>query len=264
MIPLISLTLEAFTPAHNLAMIPLAELTLAAFAPYRYNDIPLAELTLAAFTPIFGESGVYIPLGSVVITAFAPSQVWALPAAAYPASQVIYICTLTGGNESPPLADLILPMSSFQGRLRDGDPSYLYCVIPVATDYADDIQARSNGEIVIQKGYRLLDGTTRLEEIARVDFESLVTDRGGRSDTASITGHKTTSATVAKERVLSGLQFIGLRADGKRWARADVDMFLRPGDTIIYDLDGSEESFIAGQISYTVGSHLATMEVTEA
>ena len=264
-IPLAELSLEVFTPVHNLAAIPLAELTVEAFAPYRYADIPLAEVGLAIYTPAFGPGPFDIPLADELsIDIFTPSYIWALPAAAYPAAQVIYRCILTGDQESPPLDDLVLPMSSFQCRLRDGDPSYLACVIPSATNYADDISARANGEIVVGKGYRLRDGTVFLEEIARVDFESVAIDRGARSASVTITGHKTTSSGTVKERALTGVSYSGLQADGKRRTRTDVDMFLRPGDTAIYEIDGADESYIAGQISYTVGPNQSQMEVTEA
>ena len=264
-IPLAELLIEVFTPVHNLASIPLAELAIEAFAPYRHADIPLIELTETIYMPAFGPGPFDIPLADELsIDIFTPSFIWALPAAAYPAAQVIYRCTLTGDQESPALDDLVLPMSSFQCRLRDGDPSYLACVIPSATDYADDISARSNGEIVVEKGYRLQDGTVFLEEIARVDFESVAIDRGARSASATITGHKTTSSGTAKERVLSGLSYSGLQADGKRRIRTEVDMFLRPGDTAVYEIDGADESYIAGQISYTVGPNQSQMEVTEA
>ncbi len=199
----------------------------------------------------------------IEIEAIDPNYVWELNVRSRPAAQTIYTCTLTGDGESPVLEDLTLPMSSFQGRMRDGGESYVSCVIPNAPAYSTAISARQNGDIVIRKGYRFQDGTTQLEEIARVDFESLRIDKGTRSASATISGHRETVAESAKEVTVQGVSYYCLQADGKRRVRALLDLFLRIGDTCIYGTGGGDW-FTVGYISYTVSTELTIMEVTEA
>ena len=121
----------------------------------------------------------------------------------------------------------------------------------------------SNGEIIIQKGFRLVDGSVNMAEIIRVDYETLALDLGGRSASGTIVGHKTVTATAPKEWTVEGVSFYGLQHDGKRRFRAAMDLFLRPGDVAIYG-SGDDDSFIVGQITYIVNTLDGLMEVTEA
>lgn len=257
------LSLAAPAPAPGMtARPPAAALALAAGVPkaghFRYP--PAAALALAAPAPALGMTA-HPPAGALTLAKHDPAYVWAIPPNSR-AVNVIYLCVLTGAPDG--LADLELPMSSFQGTLRDGDPSYLACVIPNSADYAAAIAARPNGEIVVSKGYRFSDGTRVVEEIARVDYESLAIDRGGRSDSATISGHKTVSSTAGKQRALTGVSFYGLQVDGKRRVRSDIDHFLRIGDEALYTLDGASESLVVGHLTYIVNDVQAVMEVTEA
>jgi hypothetical protein len=164
--------------------------------------------------------------------------------------------------------DAALPMSSFQAYLRDGaagNLTYLSCVIPNSVDYESYISERTNGEIFIQRGYRFLDGTEQMEELLRVDFESLQIQRGANSDSATITGTRLITWGAAKEWTISGLSYYNLQADGKRRIRADLDTFLRVGDVCIYG-SGANDYFTVGEIQYIVQALPATMtmEVVEA
>lgn len=229
------------------------------------NTMPGIAILVTKYAPVSTQGGVssHPPSVALEITLKTPALVWSLIASLRPSAQVIYYCILTGANESPALDDLLIPISSFQARIRNGEPSYLSCVIPNPTDYVDGIIARSSGEIIIQKGYRLLDGTVNMSEIVRVDYETLGLDEGARSASATIVGHKTTTATSAKERTVQGVSFYGLQHDGKRRFRASMDLFLRPGDVAIYG-SGDDDSFIVGQITYIVDPSNGLMEVTEA
>lgn len=249
-------------------VIPVAALVLTAYPPsagVKYQVSNEAQLVLAALNPSpIIDLTVHPPVAALVLSAKAPSYVWVLPASMRPAAQVIYTCTLTGDGETPALADLTLPMSSFQATMRDGDPSYLACVIPNAVGYVDAIQARMNGDIVVRKGYRLLDGTVQMEEIARVSFETLQLDQGAHSASASLVGHRTTTSSAVKEvTVVGGLSFSSLQANAKRRIRATLDTFLRVGDTCIFGTDAADR-FIVGSIYYAIDTTQAIMEVTEA
>lgn len=230
-------------------------------ASSRYGPSGPAGAALTSFAP----TATIFPMlqnAGVSISSIAPNYVWALNVRLRPAAQTIFTCTLTGDGESPALPDLTIPMSSFQGRIRDGDPSYLACVIPNALAYASAIAARQNGDIVIHKGYRLLDGTESMEEIARVDFESVRIDQGSRSASATITGHRTITSTAPKDVTVQGVSYYCLQADGKRRIRALFDLFLRIGDTCIYGTGGTDY-MVVGYITYSVNVEQTIMEVTE-
>lgn len=246
---------------------PAAALTLTPYSPTAglLSQIANApELSLSSVVPSYLVHLTKHPdVAELTLAAQLPSYVWSIPARLRPAAQVIYTCTLTGDGESPAVSDLTLPMSSFQGRMRDGDPSYISAVIPNCMVYADDILARQNGDIVIKKGYRFQDGTTQLEEIARVDFESVRIDQGSKSASATISGHKTISSSSVKTITVEGVSYYCLQADGKRRVRALLDLFLRIGDTCVYGT-GTSDYLTVGYITYTVSVNQTIMEVTEA
>lgn len=169
---------------------------------------------------------------------------------------VHYTLILTGAADSLP--DLVLPMSSFQGRLRSGSPSYLSVVIPAAAQYSDAIDARPNGQLVVSRGDRWTDGLIQVTEIARVNLETIRLDQGARSYSATLSGHRQTTNSAPKAVALAGAQVRSV-ASGLRRYRCALDNSLRAGDTA--EING--ESFTAREISYTVGPNLAVMEVVE-
>jgi len=63
-----------------------------------------------------------------------------------------YILTITGIDDG--LSDVEIPISSFQYRFQLGSKQYLSVVIP-SIDYIDGIEARSNGQMVIDQCYEL-------------------------------------------------------------------------------------------------------------
>jgi hypothetical protein len=264
LIPAGSLILQAFAPRLiERVSIPASSLILTPIPPgivqQAYSHIPAVNLVLTAWAPRASiVQYVSIPAASLVLQGFAPLYIWTPSQVHLVTLQNIYLCILTGAADG--LTDITIPISSFQSTMRDGDPSYLACVIPNSVDYVAAIAARPNGDIVIRKGYKFSDGSTQTEEIIRVDYESLQVNRGARSDSATISGHKTTSSSNPKSVNLAGVSYYGLQANGKRTFRADPDLFLRVGDTAVY----GAESIVVDQISYTVGERQAIMQVTEA
>jgi len=258
------LELSAHPPAFGIlfSIINQAHLIITPHFPVCFEmphvTIPAQHIILSAYAPVWGHISQPIPLASLILSKHNPFHSWSISANQRVSLQNVYLCVLTGDADG--VADLIIPMSSFQSTMRDGDPSYLACVIPNSIDYIAAIQARTHGDIVVRKGYRFSDGTTQTEEICRVDYESLQIDRGGRSDSATISGHKTTSSTSPKNINLAEVSYYGLQANGKRTYRAAPDLFLRVGDTAIY----GAESITVGQISYQASTRQAIMQVTEA
>lgn len=262
--PSLKLTLiEDIVP--RVVEIPNGEIILTAETPGWGSSalIPAETLLISAIIPSSGPVNAQIPVAPLVLSIRNPAGIWTLQPDRIATAKTVYLCVLTGAADG--LSDLTLPMSSFQAWMRDGDPSYLSVVVPSSVTYAADIAARSNGEIVISKGYKFTDDTEQMEEIIRSNYDSIRVDRGARSDSLTMTGYKTTSSSAPKERTLDGVSYYGLQADGKRRVRADLDLFLRVGDTAIYG-DGATDYFVVGTISYFVGAEPVQMimEVGEA
>lgn len=169
----------------------------------------------------------------------------------------VYKCVLTG------TPDLVLPISSFQARIRSGEPTYLEVVVPNLVEYAEDIADRSAGDIVVYKGASVFpDGTINYAEIARADFETLSSDRGGTNFTGRIAGHKTTTYASPKTRSISDVSQVSVQADGKQRVRCGVDFIARPGDTVTWN-DG-DDSMVVGFITLIVSVLQQIMDITEA
>lgn len=221
-----------------------------------------ASLALDAQAPSYAISS-DVPEATVTLNARAPSSFWSVQPNRLATAQVIYRCVLTGDGDDT--TDITLPMKSFQARLRDGDPSYLSCVIPDSITYAPLVVERTNGEIIIYSGYRLDDGTEQVEEIIRANYESLQIDRGSNNDSLTISGHKTITSSSPKDWTVAGVSFYGQTAAGKRRIRANLDPFIRCGDTCIYGTGGNDY-FVIGRITCWVTANPAGyfMEVIEA
>jgi hypothetical protein len=174
--------------------------------------------------------------------------------------QTIYQFMLTGSADGE--TDITIPIASCQMRRRDGKPTYMSVVVPDYDAYADEILARPNGEMVFYKGVRFADDSIQVQEIARVDMEleNLRMDKGPKSRSITVVGHKTVSTTDPNVVTLSGASYRNY-AGGTRRYRCDVDLWLRPGDTAV--IEGQDEQFQVGYISYTIGIGQEEMEIVE-
>ena len=169
----------------------------------------------------------------------------------------LYQCALTGTT------DLILPISSFQARIRSGDPTYLEAVVPNALIYAAGIADRTAGDIIVRQAANVWeDGTIYYAEIARVGFESLQTDQGASAYTARLSGHRTETYSIGASRGLQSVSTVAMQADGKRRVRCAPDFLCRPGVTVTWN-DGTD-SMTAGMLTLTVSVDQQTMDITEA
>ena len=165
-----------------------------------------------------------------------------------------YYFTLTGSNDAT--TDIEIPITSFQARKRDGQSTYLSVVTGYA--YADQINARSNGEMVIEMAY-LLNGVESIrEEILRADLEDIPLSKGARSRSVTLTGHKTVNfspkvSTIENPtyRYLSGGKL------GFRFAKPDL--YVNPGDTCRV----GDDEFVIDWISYVVSARSRMMEIRE-
>jgi len=126
-----------------------------------------ARLTAASqsYTPPSGFAAIdsevaavshVLPADSITWTAHAPQPVYT-PPATQPV-RYLYRAYLTGDAEDPPVADLELPLASFQSTRRNGSDSYLSLVVPNPGPYLDAIDARPDGDLVIYSGFALQNG----------------------------------------------------------------------------------------------------------
>lgn len=260
-----SLHLSSYSIGPEYFQAPYGELILSAETPdfAQGNDVSCGELTVTPYSPNFGTPLMPIPAGVLSLVGRPPSGIWSVQVDKLATAKLIYRCILTGAADGT--TDLTLPMKSFQARLRDGDPSYLSCIIPDSITYATLVAARPNGEIIIYSGYLFDDGTEQLEEIIRADYESLQINRGANSDSLTVSGHKTITSSSPKEWTVTGISFYGQTAEGKRRIRANFDQFIRCGDTCIYGTGGNDY-FIVGAITCWVTAKPAGyfMEASEA
>lgn len=197
---------------------------------------------------------------SMRFSTHSPAYLWQLRPEDYPTAQTIYTCTLSGDNESPVLTDLEIPMASFTAYIRNGDPSYLSIIAPFDADIITGIENRINGDLTIQKGYKLIDGSFQMETIMISNFDSFSTFEGSRNSSISLTGYKTTTYTAQKNVTLAGVSYITRQSNTKLRVRCDVNMFLFPNDIANY---GSGTMTIGG-IVIIVNPTQAYMEVVEA
>jgi hypothetical protein len=240
--------------------VPATTLTLTTPTPQivegKYASIPSTVLTLVSAAPSLkiGPISLTAPSVTLTMTTYPPALQFTVDPNI--PSYVVYRCTLTGAADAT--NDVVLPISSFQSRMRDATPSYLSVVVPDATTYADSINARPNGQIKLERGVTNADGTT-WATISQVDLETVADDGGGRSRTITISGHQTQTTSSPKSVTLSGVSYRGVSNSGTRY-RAELDLNLRPGDTAVTDYG----SITAELITYIVDTTQELMEVSDS
>jgi hypothetical protein len=187
--------------------------------------------------------------------------------------QEIHICILTGGHVG--LSDIELPISSWQARLRNGDPTYVSAIVPNALAYAEAIIARTGGQLKIYKGYQFIDlqGGRFLALVAETGLTSIRHDTGPRSSSVTLVGYANITNAAPKTVAYDALTYGSLQADGKRRWRTGLKLNIaeamagdtwtfiaKPGDTVTYQ----EESMVVGFISLAVSDTFELVELVEA
>jgi hypothetical protein len=169
-------------------------------------------------------------------------------------AEIKYTFVLTGTNDDT--TDITIPMSSFQSRLRSGDPTYLSIVVP-SVNYAGAVSARPNGELIVYMHYYSGGLLLQTEEIIRVDLEDINISEGSKSKSIVLTGHKT-QTTGGKTVTLKNPTYRNLYQGKYTYRCATPDIFLRPGDTVVC----GEDIFTANLITYIVSVAQQSMEVS--
>ncbi|MDF1577668.1 MAG: hypothetical protein P1P81_04390, partial [Desulfobulbales bacterium] len=166
---------------------------------------------------------------------------------------ILFFCTLTGAPDG--LTDALLPISSFQCQHRSGRPSYLSVTIP-GEDYNGAVTARVNGELLITMAKKHKGDVYHTEEIVRVSLEEIRPTGGGRNQTLQLSGHGTIEYS-AKTVHLTDITYALDATSGARLRLGVPDIYLRPGDTVIYDA----YNFPVDTISWSVNASQQQMEV---
>lgn len=255
MVPAATLTLTPVAPSFPIVFVPAATLALSEQAPGAQLRFTAAaeSFSLSEQAPTYATlRQVSVPAAALSLTAKQPQIIYNPPVSGQ--SRAIYRLYLAADGYD----DLELPLSSFSANRRNGEPTYLYVVIPSPVPYISAITDRVGGEIVLHSGFATPD-TEAMTELMRVDFDSFRYDLGARSGSASLTGHSTVSFSNPKTILLQGVSYKNV-TDGIRRVRCYPDMWLAPGDTA--DLGGGE-TFVVDFISYTISPNQATMEVSE-
>ena len=195
----------------------------------------------------------YVPLGKATAQRFAPSVEWR-PARELVVSKV-FILELTGDADG--LTDLEIPTPSIQIRRRNGRPTVVQVSFP-DDGVLEEIEARSNGDMVISQGGILANGLRQLIEITRVDLDDIRQDEGGRNSSITLTGRRTISNDDPRRVELQEVTYRSVR-QGKRRYRTEVDPWIRPGDTV----QVGEEEIEVGSMTYTIGVGRERMELQE-
>ena len=167
-----------------------------------------------------------------------------------------YLFTLTGSADG--LSDVEIPISSFQTRMRSGEPTYLQLVIP-GLDFSDEISNRQNGNLRIDLAYVQNGVLLQREKIVWVDLETVRLDDGESSKSITLAGHKTTTF-IPKTLTLDTSIYRSVRGGKITHRLARPNIYLRPGDTV----NIGEDSFTVELVFYSISVDSQTMEITEA
>lgn len=224
--------------------------------PPAEGDLAATLSFSAEFADVTGYSG-NISAPIALSSSFSAFQDW-LSKTPPTLLQETYRLIITGAQDG--VQDLAIgQLSSWQATNQAGArSSYLQAVIPAADSFLPQIEARQNGELAIQKGYKFSDGSVRFEEIMRSRFDSLRSDRGGQALTLTLSGYLFNKPASFGARKLTGIRSISA-PNGKRRVRCDVDTFLQPGMTVT----ALEETFTADFINYYVSQFDKFCEVSE-
>lgn len=169
-----------------------------------------------------------------------------------------YYFTLTGDADG--VDDVEIPISSMQARYNQGNPTYFEVNIPYTSTHADYITDRPNGEMVVSQAFFVSGEELVSLEFIVVDFENVNITVG---DSITLSGHRTMVFTP-QEMTLTGDVFHSTK-DGKHTFKfADIDNYLRPGDSLTV----GDDTITVGSIIYTIsvsdgGGLTHSMEVQE-
>lgn len=182
---------------------------------------------------------------------------WILPPEKQVFLKTIYVLVLTGGADG--LADVELPMASFTAKPTEEGQAYTSIIIPNITAYADSINARQNGQLIIYKGVEDQDGNRQLEKLLITNFDYLRQDVGAINQSGSITGYKYTGIGGEAEFYIENVSYRSTDSQGRIRLRGDVDHNAAVGQICYY----GSEYFKIREMVLVVYPGRSYMEVAE-
>lgn len=197
-----------------------------------------------AYTAPAGNA-VYLRFGSGGFLPSVPDLV--IPAGIVPGWRI----TITGTPDS--LSDLSIAARSWQGTRNSASRSSYAGIVCDAARYLAGIQARPNGDLVIEWGW-----SGSWWELLRVAVDSVRRDRGPRADTLTVGGYATITDPAPFAFTLSAISR-RMESGGKKRRFAAFDPRPRPG----YQVSDGADSFTAEYLTYNVGAYDAIMEIGE-
>lgn len=168
-------------------------------------------------------------------------------------TQIYYACDIDDGI----LPVLRVPISSWQATLQLNRSSYVQAVIPAATQYMDEIAARPNATFRISKGARFSDGSVSESILAAAPLSVPRLDEGGTNTTLTISGYSQLDPPTPGVRTLTNVR--SQSSSPGIQVRADIDWFLRPGQTVI----ARDLRFVVSYINYYANTNDEFMYVGE-
>lgn len=175
-----------------------------------------------------------------------------------PASrQARYECRLSGNG----LPVMVVPMSFFQSRQRAGEPSFSTVTIP-GLEFLAGILARPSGTFTVIA--KLMQGALVLqtETLFAAPMTAVCITGSVEHQEIILSGYRTAPVnTVPQTLTVSGVTYRSMENARITLRKPSPDLYLRPGDVVIYDGD----SFTAGLITYTFSAVYGTsQEIQEA
>jgi len=176
---------------------------------------------------------------------------------------VISTLVLTGGNETPVTTNLPIKISSYQGTINRGEPSFISFVAPHVSDLENEIAARENGDLVLTRTLVFADSQKAPISSVVITYDDLRYDIGAEKGSLTISGRSTISFPAAKavsvirvidraQVIVNGQPFVNFKMDLK--FLADIN----PGDTFTYAARDYQVSAIFYEVS--VRNQIATLQ----
>lgn len=219
------------------------------------TDSPALSLTISLGTPTLVVTGVVpglpMPLGMGIPLASLPP----LPPDTPGDPQMIYRGYVSGGDP------LEVPLMSIQCRRRRGDSTWLSVQTGFTALRWAALKTRllAGAELLIDVGYRTMDGSESLGLFLRATITAVDQERTGMTGMITLTGRVIPIAYTNASRPLYGVTRRGLE-NGRQTARCTViDPLLRTGDTV----DDGLAEWEVGAILYFISATAAWMDVTE-
>lgn len=164
-----------------------------------------------------------------------------------------YYFVLTGFEND--LADIMIPISSFQSRKDRFEDTYLSVVIP-GEDYIDEINARVDGQLIVYMSFEVADGESLTEEISRADLNEIRLDVGSRSQAITLSGYQSKNYG-GKPITLKNSTYRNVTGEEITHRFAIPDLYLQPDDILTVGID----TLRVDRVIYTVSSTFSSMEV---